>query len=342
MRVAMYYNNNKVVVQEMDLPPTGESEILIKVLACGICGSDIMEWYRIKKAPLVLGHELSGEIVGTGAKVKKFKIGDRVFSTHHVPCDQCHYCITGHHTACEVFQKVNNHYPGGFSEYLKISGRSLETGTFILPEKVTDEQATFIEPLGTALRGLRASELKPGDSLLILGSGIIGLLMIKLAKALGAGRIMATDIDDFRLKMAKEFGAEHTQKADGDISSFIREVNGGRLADKIVICTGALSAAEQALQCIDKGGIITFFAVPEPGQRINIDFNPFWRDDVTLKTCYGAAPLDNLQAMELISHGNIKIDDMITHKFPLADTEKGFKTASQGKNCLKVLIYPNK
>jgi L-iditol 2-dehydrogenase len=342
MRVAMYYNNNKVVLQEMPIPEIGENDILIKVLACGICGSDIMEWYRIKKAPLVLGHELCGEVVKTGAVIKSFKPGDRVFSTHHVPCDRCHYCLTGHHTACEAFQKVNNHYPGGFAEYIRISGRSLETGTFVMPENMTDEAATFIEPLGTAVRGLRASELKPGDSLLVLGSGIIGLLMIKLARALGAGRIIATDIDDFRLATAKKYGAEHAVKADADIPAFIRQANRGRLADKVIICTGALSAAEQALQCVDKGGIITFFAVPQPGQSLNIDFNPFWRNDVTLKTCYGAAPMDNWEAMELIGCGNVKVEDMITHRFSLAETGDGFKTASRGKNCLKVLIYPHK
>ena len=113
------------------------------------------------------------------------------------------------------------------------------------------------------------------------------------------------------------------------------------MADKVIICTGALKAAEQAIHCVDKGGIINFFAVPNPGQTINIDFNPFWRNDVTLKTCYGAAPLDNRQAMELIRCGNIEVDEMITHRFPLSDIGKGFKTAAQGGNCLKVIICPN-
>lgn len=337
----MYYNNSKVEVQELDIPVITEDEILIKVLACGICGSDIMEWYRIKKAPLVLGHELSGEVVEVGANIKKYKKGDRVFSTHHVPCESCRYCFTGHNTACDVFQRVNNHYPGGFSEYLKVSGKSLETGTFVLPDSMSYEQATFIEPLGTAVRGLRAAELKPGECLVMLGSGIIGLLMIKLARALGAGRIIATDLDEFRLKAAKEYGAEHTVKADNDVPSFIRKVNNGRLADKVIICAGVLAAARQAIHCVDKGGLINFFAVPKPGETIDIDFNPFWRDDVTLKTCYGAAPLDNMQAMELIRCGNITVKDMITHRFPLADIEKGFKTAAQGKNCLKVIINPH-
>ncbi len=341
MKVGMYYSNSRVEVQEMDVPAVGENEILVKVAACGICGSDIMEWYRIKKAPLVLGHELCGEVVKTGAGITGFKKKDRVFSTHHVPCGGCHYCLNGHETACEVFQKVNNHTPGGFSQFLKISGKSLQTGTFLLPEGVSYDQATFVEPLGTAVRGLRAAKLKPGDSVVILGSGIIGLLMIKLAKALGAGRIIATDVNELRLQAAARYGAEHTVNAAADVGAAVRELNNGRPADKVILCTGALPAARQSVACVDKGGIIVFFAVPKPGEEIGIDFNPFWRNDVTIKTCYGAAPLDNRQALELLRCGRVRVDDMITHRFPLERIGEGFNAAARGEDCLKVLIYPN-
>ncbi|MCX5807102.1 MAG: alcohol dehydrogenase catalytic domain-containing protein [Proteobacteria bacterium] len=342
MRVGMYYSNSKVEVEELPIPVVGKRDILIKVMASGICGSDIMEWYRIKKAPLVLGHELTGEIVEVGEEVLKFKKGDRVFATHHVPCDECHFCLTGHQTACQVFQTKNNFDPGGFSEYLKVSGKSIDTGTLLLPDEMTYEQGSFVEPLGTIVRGLRAVALKPEDTLLVLGCGIAGLLMIKLAHSLGAGRIIATDIDDYRLEAAKRFGAEHTIHADGDIPGLIQKVNHGRLADKVIICAGVLSAAQQALQSVDRGGTVLFFAVPNPGQTLNIDFNPFWRNDVNLKTCYGAAPLDNVQAMELIRAGNVHVEDMITHRFGLEDIAKGFKAAGEGKNCLKVIIEPHK
>lgn len=338
MKVGMYYSNSKVELEEQEIPKAGDNDILVKVHACGICGSDIMEWYRIKKAPLVLGHELSGEIIETGKNIEDFKVGQRVFSTHHVPCNECSYCLADHQTACVEFQTINNHQPGGFAEFLKISGRSLKTGTFVLPDELTNDQATFIEPLGTTVRGLRTAELKPGESLLVLGSGIIGLLMIKLAKALGAGRIIATDLDDFRLETAKKYGAENTVRADADVPAFIKEVNGGRLADKVMICTGALSASKQAMNCVDRGGIIIFFAVPKPGEEISIDFNPFWRNDVSIKTCYGAAPLDNLQAMELLRSGNLQVDEMITHRFPLEQIGEAFRLAGSGKDCLKVLI----
>ncbi len=341
MRVGMYYSNSKVEVEEVSVPRVGPRDILVKVMASGICGSDVLEWYRIKKAPLVLGHELTGEIVDVGKEITQFRTGDRVFTTHHVPCDQCYWCLSGHHTACLVFQTKNNFDPGGFSEYLRVSGRSIDTGTLVLPDGVGYEEGSFVEPLGTVVRGLRAIALKPGDTVVVLGCGIAGLLMIKLARALGAGRIIATDIDDYRLEAAKRCGAEKAIRAEADIPGSIREINNGRLADKVVICAGVLSAAEQALESVDRGGTILFFAVPNPGQTLSIDFNPFWRNDVSLKTCYGAAPLDNVQALDLLRSGRVDVKDLITHRFGLEEISRGFKIASEGKNCLKVIIKPH-
>ena len=341
MRVGMYYSNNRVEVEEYPLPEIGAGDILIKVMACGICGSDIMEWYRIKRAPLVLGHELTGEVVAAGSDVTKFKEGDRVFSTHHVPCGECHYCMTGHETACQVFQNENNFEPGGFSEYLRVTGRSIETGTFILPEEISYEEGSFIEPLGTAVRALRSIAITPGDSLLILGSGIVGLLMIQLARKLEAGRVVATDVIENRLEAAKKFGAAHVVHAAEDVPSFVKKVNGGRPADKVIICAGSMAACRQALDSVDRGGTVLFFAVPKPGEKIDVDFNTYWRNDITFKTCYGAAPRDNMQAMELIRAGNIDVSQMITHRFGLEDIGKGFKEASAGRDCLKVIITPH-
>jgi len=341
MRVGMYYNNNKVEVEERPTPRVGKRDILVKVMASGICGSDLLEWYRIKKAPLVLGHELAGEVVEVGDDITEFKRGDRVFATHHVPCEACRWCLGGHQTACPVFQTKNNFDPGGFSEYLRVSGKSIDTGTFLLPDRMSFEEGSFIEPLGAVVRGLRAVDPKPGDVLLVLGCGVAGLLMIKAARALGAGRIIATDIDDYRLEAAKRFGAEISIRAEADIPGAIREITGGLLADKAIVCAGALSAAKQALESVGRGGTILFFAVPNPGETLNMDLTPFWRNDIGLKTCYGAAPLDNRQAMELIRAGNVDVKDMITHRYGLEEIMKGFKTAGAGKNCLKVIIKPH-
>ena len=341
MKVGMYYNNSDVRVEEQPIPEIGDSDLLIKTAACGICGSDVLEWYRIKKAPLVLGHEYAGTITSAGKDVKGFKAGDRVFATHHVPCDECYYCKSGHETACVTFQSKNNFAPGGFSEYLRVSGKSVETGVVVLPDKMTFEQATFIEPLGTVARGQRALHIKKGDCVLVLGVGIAGLLHVKLAKAKGAAVIVATDMNQYRLDAAVKYGATSVVMAGQDLLEAVKKANNGRLADKVIICTGAKSAAIQGLSAVDKGGTVLFFAVPNPGDTIAMDFNPYWRDDISIKTSYGASPRDNKEALELISSGKVNVDDMITHTLGIDEIGKGFQLAAEGKDCLKVVVKIN-
>ena len=207
MKVAMYYNNNDVRIEEMPIPDINDNDLLVKVQACGICGSDVMEWYRLKKAPRVLGHEMSGDIIKVGKNVKKFKVGDRVFISHHVPCNTCSYCQNDQHTICNTLHSTNFD-PGGFAEYLRVPEINIDCGVFILPKEISYTDATFIEPLACVVRGMRIAEIKPGQNVLVIGSGVAGLLNIKLAKAMGANRIFATDINDFRLKKAKEIGLE--------------------------------------------------------------------------------------------------------------------------------------
>ncbi|MBE9536185.1 MAG: alcohol dehydrogenase catalytic domain-containing protein [Proteobacteria bacterium] len=340
MKVGMYYNNSDVRLEEMPVPDIGNNDILIKVKASGICGSDVMEWYRIKRAPLVLGHEVTGEVIKVGLDVDKFKPGDRIFTLHHVPCEECPECLKGHQTACRDFQSINNFEPGAFSEYLKVTGKSVDTGTLKLPDNISYEEGTFIEPLGTVLRGLRATGIKPGDSILVIGAGLSGLLFIKAAKALGAGLIMATDMQENRLEAAKRFGADYTALAGEDIPSTLEGVNDGRLADRVILTTGAMPAVEQAMDSVERGGTLLFFAVPRPEDKVEVDFNRYWRNDITLKTSYGSAPIDHYQAIELMSSGRIEVKDMITHRLPLEQIASGFQMAAEGKDCLKVIIEP--
>lgn len=340
MLVGMYYNNKKVEVQELPIPEVGADDVLIKIMASGICGSDVLEWYRIKKAPLVLGHEVAGEVVDVGSNITHLKKGDRVFATHHVPCEECYFCKKGHETACEFFQTKNNFAPGGFAEYLKVSGKSVHTGILILPDTVSYEEGSFIEPLGTVVRGLRVIDLQKDETVVILGCGIAGLLMIKLAKVYGAGKIIATDMDDFRLDAARRLGVSAALKPHEDVRGILSEINEGRLADKVIVCAGTLSAARQSLGLVDRGGTILFFAVPNPGETVDIDFNPFWRNDVLIRTCYGASPKDNQKALELIGQKIIEVGDLITHRLGLFEIGKGFDIASRGRDCLKVIIKP--
>ena len=251
MRVAMYYNNKDVRLEEMPKPKIGAGEILVKAIASGVCGSDVMEWYRIKKAPRVLGHEMTGEIVEVGAGVQNYRVGEHVFVSHHVPCNACRYCLSGNHTVCDTLH-TTNFDPGGFAEYIRVPSINVDRGTFRLPDEMTFEEGVFIEPLACVVRAFRLARFQPGQSVIVLGSGIAGLLHIALARALGAGRIIATDISDYRLNAAQRFGADNVIHAKDDVPNRLRECNDNRLADLVIICTGAMPAMNQALQSVDR------------------------------------------------------------------------------------------
>ena len=341
MRVAMYYNNKDIRVEEIPTPQIGQGEILLKSLACGICGSDVMEWYRTHKAPLVLGHEATGEIVEIGENVKRFKKGDRVFVSHHVPCNTCHYCLNGNHTVCDSLRSTNFD-PGGFAEYVRVPEINVDRGVFVLPDNMSLEEGTFIEPLACVVRGQRLARIEPGQNVVIIGSGMSGLLHILLARSLGAGKIIATDINEYRMEMARKFGADSVISAHDDLPSHLLKLNSNRLADRVIVTAGADSALDSALQSVDRGGTILFFAPGGPDTSLSVPFNDFWKNCITLMPTYGASPLDIEVAIELISSQRVPVKEMITHRLGLAETEQGFKLVNEAKESIKVVIEPHK
>jgi len=341
MRVAMYYNNRDVRLEEMPIPRLAPGEILIRVWASGICGSDVMEWYRIRKAPLVLGHEIAGEVVEAGEGVRKFKVGDRVFATHHVPCNTCYYCLRGNHSACDTL-RTTHFDPGGFAEYIRVPAINVDRGVFLLPDGVSFEEGSFIEPLGCALRGQRLARFQTGSSVLIIGSGMTGLLHLQVAISQGAGRIVTTDINEYRLEAALRFGADAVVHAKEDVPKRLREINDGRLADIVIVCTGALSAIEQAFSSVDRGGTILFFAPVNPGTRVSIPFDELWWAGVTMTSSYAASPADIAIAIELIRSRRVNVKDMVTHRLPLAETGRGFQMVADAGDSIKVIVEPQR
>ena len=337
----MYYNNQDVRLEELPKPQIGPGELLIKVQASGICGSDVMEWYRITKAPLVLGHEITGEIAEVGKGVDRYHIGERVFVSHHVPCNPCRYCLSGLHTACETLH-TTNYDPGGFAEYLRVPPLNVDRGVFLLPDEISFEDGTFIEPLACVIRGQRLARLLPGQTVLVLGSGISGLLHIALASVTGASRIIATDINDYRLDAAQRLGADDVIHAEEDVPARMRQANDKRLADLGIVCTGALPAFHQALQSVDRGGTVLFFAPTEPGVDLPVPINDFWRNGITLMPSYGASPSDIGIAIDLLRTHRVPVQEMITHRLGLAETGKGFQLVAEGGESIKVIIEPQK
>ena len=340
MRVAMYYRNNDVRLEEMPTPEIGTAEILVKVHACGVCGSDVLEWYRIKTAPRVLGHEIGAEIVEVGDDVQGYSVGDRVFVSHHVPCNTCQYCLKDHHTACETLHSTN-FFPGGLAEFVRVPSINIDRGMFKIPEELGHEDAVMFEPLACVVRGQRILGIKPGDSVLILGSGVAGILHLQMARIAGACNIIATDINDYRIEAATRFGASHAISALEDVPEAVKRLNQGMLADHVILCTGARPAIQQALTSVERGGTIMFFAVPPPGEDVPVPMGRFWRDEISLKTSYAASPGDILRAIELVKAGRVDVGKMITHRFPLADAQEAFMTVARAGESLKVLVNPN-
>ncbi len=341
MRVAMYYNNRDVRIEEITVPRIGPDELLVKVWASGVCGSDVLEWYRLPKAPLVLGHEICGEIAEIGSNVRAWNKGDHVFVSHHVPCNMCRYCLAGHHSVCDTLS-ATNFDPGGFAEYVRVPAINVRNGMYRLPDSMSYDEGVFIEPLACVVRGQEHAGWIPGRRVLVIGSGIAGLLHIQLARTAGAARVIAVDINTSRLDAARKFGADAVLMPGENFMDRLKESNDGRLAELVIVSTGAVSALKQAFQAVDRGGSILFFAPSDPGAQVEMPFNELWRKEISMTSSYAGSPRNINMAIELISSGRLNVTGMITHRLPLEKTGEGFSLVVKAAESMKVVIEPQK
>jgi L-iditol 2-dehydrogenase len=343
MRVLMYYSNRDVRLEKMPVPEIGPGELLMKVIASGICGSDVLEWYRRDKVPLVLGHEVAGEVAEVGEGVQGFRPGDRVAATHHVPCNTCRYCLNGNETVCETLLRGTHFYPGGFAEYIRIPAINTDRGVFPIPEGVSYEEASFMEPLACVLRGQKKAGFNPGRSVLVLGNGIAGLLHIGLARIMGAGLVIGADTIPFRMGIAREMGAHLVFEANEDLIGSIRNANDGFLADLVILCyEGFLPLA---LKAVEKGGTVLFFTGASEETAVTGKYNDlFWRTEITLTSSYAGSPADCASALKLIQSGSLSLNTLITRRYPIEEGSKGFESLADPleHECIKVIIEPQK
>jgi L-iditol 2-dehydrogenase len=298
-----------------------------------------MEWYRRPKAPLVLGHEIAGTVEAAGKGLSGLAPGDRVVVTHHVPCNTCRACLGGHWSACDTLRSTKLD-PGGFCEFARVPALQADRGTLRIPEGVSFEEATFVEPLACVLHGLSRAAFRPGASVAVLGSGITGLLFVALARALGAGPVFATDVVPWRREAALRFGADAAIPADDDVPARLREANDGRGADLVAVCTAALPALRQGMEAAGRGATVLFFAPTEPGIEVPVPLWPLWRDDVTLTTAYAGAPRDLVAALDLLRSRRVPVSGMITHRLPLDRAAEGFRLVAAGRESIKVVLFP--
>jgi L-iditol 2-dehydrogenase len=339
MRAAVYYSNSDIRIEQLPVPRIGPGELLVRIESSGICGSDVMEWYRRPRAPLVLGHEVAGVVERAGDGVDRFAPGDRVSVSHHVPCGKCLYCRRGRHSLCDTLRSTNFD-PGGFAEFVRVPPINVENGTFIIPGGVPFDTAAFIEPLACVVRGARIAEMHEGDSVLILGSGISGLLFLKLLRAIGASRIVTTDPVALRREAALRMGADAALEPAEATAERLRGLGGGRLFDVAITCAGVPSAVQQGLRSVDRGGTVLLFAPLEPGTIVPVGLFDLWRDQVRIVSTYAGCPEDIAKAIVLLDSGAVEVEDMITHRLPLARTGEGFRLTAEATGAIKVIIHP--
>jgi len=322
----------------MPTPEIGPEEILVEMKACGICGSDLMEWYLENRAPLVLGHEPAGIVVKTGDKVEDFKVGERVFVHHHVPCLTCHYCLRGDYTLCKKFRQTHIH-PGGFAEYFKVPAPNLQIDTLKIPDDVSFEEATLIEPVACCVRALKKCKVQPGDTVVVIGAGPSGIIHTMLSRSLGASQIIVSDLVNYRLEAARRFGADLTINPRSEsLVKKVEEATNRMGADMVVVTAPNIKVLSEGMNVCRKGGTVCLFAPTPPDEYVRVSSHKLFFSEFKIIPSYSTSHIETRTALKLISSGRVKAKELITHRFPLDRIKEAFRTAAKNRECLKVVV----
>jgi len=341
IRAARYYSSSEIRIEEVPLPAVKKGELKVKVKACGICGSDLTDWYMEPRAPMFIGHEPAGVVVETGEGVRDFQVGDRVFVHHHVPCFVCHYCSRGYYTLCKTFKETAI-YPGGFAEYIIAPELNVEKDTLKLPDHISFEEATLIEPVGCCIRGIERANVRRGDTVVVFGAGFMGLAHVQLARLYGATRIITVDCVDYRLKKAEELGSDHVINFKKEsVKERIKDLNEGRGADIVIVSAGKLEALQEGMEIAEKGGTVYLYAPFPPGTMFPFDLYRFFFNEISFVTSYSASPFDTRAALELMRSRRIDAGKLVTHRFPLDQVGEAFQLARKAKESLKIVVEMN-
>lgn len=342
MKVAVYYKNDDVRIEEKPVPEVGPGELLVRTEVSGLCGGETMEWYLASRAPKVLGHEPTGVVAEVGKGVSGFKVGDRVFVHHHVPCMSCHQCHRGNYTLCKHF-KVTKIDPGGFAEFFRVPAENVQFDTLKLPDKVSFEEGTIIEPMACCLKGIRQTPIHPGDTVVIVGLGFMGMCYLELLRLYPAGKIVALDFSTWRLEKAAELGATHTfNPGESNVQEAVRDINQGRGADAVFVTAPNLKAWESGLALCGPGGQLHLGAPPQPGDVWEIDPNQYYFSEIRLNTTYSAHHVDTRSVLDLLIAQRIDARALLTHKFGLNQVEQAIALLLEADKSLKSLIYPHR
>ncbi len=334
MKFATSKEHGKISIEEMPMPEPKQGELLVKMKACGICGSDLEKVYgEYGLASSRIGHELAGEVAKSMSD--RFAIGDRVFVRQRVPCYKCHYCIRGNHTVCDLFQKTNVE-PCGLSEYFIVPAINVENGGIIkLPNNISYEEAAAAEPLSCCIRAINKCTLQEGDAVAIIGAGPVGVMNVLALKAMGAGKIFLIDVNESRLDFAKKFGIPINSLKEDARNVIKKETEIG--VDLVIIATSNMKVLDQALSIVRKSGKIMIFGVPPKGSIIGYDANYLFANEITVLTSGYSIKNDIEEALNYVSSGKINLKQLITHTFPISESQKAFDLARRGEG-MKIVI----
>jgi len=341
MKAAVVKGTSQIEVKNFEIPTLSSNDILVKMQTCGICGSDVEKVFgKYGQPSMKLGHEPAGIITQIGSDVQDFKVGDRVFTHHHVACysPDCHECSHGNETMCEKYYKSNLN-PCGLSEEYVVPGWNVTHGGVLkIPDNMTFEEAAMIEPLACCVRAWSKFRFQKNDTVSILGVGPAGMMHVLLAKSEEFSKIFCIDLNDFRLDFAKKFGVDTLHFDNPSLSDTILNSTENHGVDVAIIATGNLKAFSQAIDLVRKGGTIVMFGVPNKGDQVEIDMSAVYSKEISIVTTYAASDRDTKTALELITSGRINVKSLITHKYSLIESQKAFEHAKSGKNAMKIII----
>jgi L-iditol 2-dehydrogenase len=346
MQAAVYRGVNDVRLETVPVPEIGEKEILVKVHSCGVCGTDLKKISTgSHSAPRIFGHETSGTVAAVGAQVRKYAPGDRVMVFHHIPCRECFYCQNKTFAQCVTYKKVGctagfEPSGGGFAEYVRVMDWIVENGTVGIPDGISFEQATFVEPVNTCMKGIEALRLRQGETVLTIGQGPIGIILSVLARKAGAS-LITSDLHAQRLKIGESFGLETTIDASqANVVDRVRELTGGRGADAVILAVGGNALIRIAMDAARPGGRVLLFAQTQHGEAV-IDPAAICVDEKTLVGSYSASVDLQAESVRFVMNRDMDLERLISHRFPLSESAAALDLAAHPQpSSMKIMIQP--
>lgn len=349
MKAQVFRGVNQLSYEEVPMPEVGPDEVLVQVRVVGLCQSDIKKIrYPLYEPPRIFGHETAGTIAAVGSEVSNWLVGQRVVVLHHIPCMHCAYCMNDNFSMCDVYKNVTTtagFLPsgGGFADYVKVPGHIVRHGGLIpIPDDVTFEQASFVEPTNCCLKAVKKAQVAPGQTVLVTGAGPIGLMFIMLVRYFG-GRAIATDLIPSRLERAIQVGAEAAFDArDSELPAKIQALTGGMGVDTTLLAVPSDKAFFQALDCTRKGGKILFFAEFPDELEIPINPNVLYRREIDLMGSYSSSYRLQALSADIVFNKRIDVDALVSDRYPLSDlTAAVEKAVNPTPETFKILIYPS-